>query len=536
MPPPFHPALRRTNSGRWSEKIAAQSTAVWVDKSLTGSERGHSVAPESPRISSPPPPPSRRRRRQDVAKILTGLLCLGLKYVYMQSEMNLSLDTIISAEEMEAAHLRDLTVDHLSTAAATHNATFTVTTTVDKIINRLIDHTHPPPQPPQQQPALSFYTPSLYDAPSVTADRSMLHIVKTRFMQYQPHLRHLGGARVELFRTFCLPTMVHQTSDNFLWLIWTDPDLDPDLLRAMVEMIRPYPHIYLVASLNKDSWRGGQAQNLTQTRVYAGNQTTLEMAMALRDTLPVLETRLDADDGLHVQYLAHIQEQALGVFGTDGFWWKYWCAGAELSWRWTTEDAGSLRGKKYYSFCPTPGLTVGFQVGTAPEDVYSRRHSVLYERLQIKEGDFCGKGRPGPDCVEVVTEFPYPVLRARTPTSASMIGTLSDDSTPEATSSSSNDENTSWNLLEADFMIRLDDIKASSRYIADNMLQIAREGLQGQCTTGHSCTVSQPLSSLYRLFLEILLWLTTISSLTLLPLPDCRTMPRRNWRLSLRTW
>lgn len=38
-----------------------------------------------------------------------------------------------------------------------------------------------------------------------------------RLMQFQPNLINLGLARLEFFRVFCLPTMLKQTSENFLW-------------------------------------------------------------------------------------------------------------------------------------------------------------------------------------------------------------------------------------------------------------------------------------------------------------------------------
>jgi hypothetical protein len=42
-----------------------------------------------------------------------------------------------------------------------------------------------------------------------------LHIITTTFMQYQPKLIDLGKANLKLFEAFCLPAMIHQTSQNF---------------------------------------------------------------------------------------------------------------------------------------------------------------------------------------------------------------------------------------------------------------------------------------------------------------------------------
>mmetsp|Transcript_35622 Transcript_35622/g.82785 ORF Transcript_35622/g.82785 Transcript_35622/m.82785 type:complete len:139 (-) Transcript_35622:1051-1467(-) len=55
-----------------------------------------------------------------------------------------------------------------------------------------------------------------FDVDSIKS-RPFVHVVSTRFMQYQASLTHLAAARLALFRTICLPSMVQQKSQNFLW-------------------------------------------------------------------------------------------------------------------------------------------------------------------------------------------------------------------------------------------------------------------------------------------------------------------------------
>ena len=196
-------------------------------------------------------------------------------------------------------------------------------------------------------------------------DVSMIHIVNTRFMQEQGYLKELGNARLLLFQTVCLPSMVHQSTQNFIWIIKTDPKLDPTILRKLQSMLLPYPNFYLVGSNNNYlirstvpikqrpnsngtsttttthpnnideyydideddfddedpkvgiAWRdGGEGYDLLQSKIYSGNLTHLYQAMALRHRLPILETRLDADDGLHQQYLQYVQSVAYQRFFT----------------------------------------------------------------------------------------------------------------------------------------------------------------------------------------------------------------------------
>ena len=53
---------------------------------------------------------------------------------------------------------------------------------------------------------------------------NILHVVTTQFQQLQPNLLELGRARLRLFETFCLPTMIRQnaTDVDFSWFVMTD--------------------------------------------------------------------------------------------------------------------------------------------------------------------------------------------------------------------------------------------------------------------------------------------------------------------------
>lgn len=136
-------------------------------------------------------------------------------------------------------------------------------------------------------------------------ESSFIHIVNTRFMQEQGKLATLGMARYHQFATFCLPTMLQQTSQDFFWIIKTDPALDPKILNLMISAVQPHTNIYLVGSNNNflinkknGSWRdGSEGWDLIKSKIFTGNITKLHQAIALRNKRTILETRLDADDG-----------------------------------------------------------------------------------------------------------------------------------------------------------------------------------------------------------------------------------------------
>ena len=65
----------------------------------------------------------------------------------------------------------------------------------------------------------------------------IVHIVHTRFMQQQPNLVELGLARLLLFKTVFLSTLEEQTSQNFIVVVRTDPQLDPVLRGAFMQIL-----------------------------------------------------------------------------------------------------------------------------------------------------------------------------------------------------------------------------------------------------------------------------------------------------------
>uniref|UniRef100_A0A7S3LK86 Uncharacterized protein n=1 Tax=Amphora coffeiformis TaxID=265554 RepID=A0A7S3LK86_9STRA len=329
------------------------------------------------------------------------------------------------------------------------------------------------------------YTPKLLD-PDDFLEFDGIHIVRSRYQQGQPNLTALGWARLELFKDFCLPSMVHQTTDNFVWLIYTDPQLTKELLDAMVDLLAPYPRFYLIASMQNVLWKDGQAQNLTEATVYTGNQTFLEETMAKRDLVPILETRLDADDALHVRFLEDVQREAADFFIRKGVRWMYWCIENELQWYWIGPRGATDYQRKFgitesrtnRNFCPTPGLTLGYNVGVETTSIYRRKHSILIERLYKKEEDMCAVGYQGRDCLQVIRKYPYPAMRTRTPTSSSMIMVEHDH---EKLVEAARRNDSGFELLATDFGIREDLCGKAVKYLNTNIRHIAKEALMGAC-------------------------------------------------------
>lgn len=256
-----------------------------------------------------------------------------------------------------------------------------------------------------------------------------LHVIKSRFMQHQPGLKALGWARYKLFKYLCFPSMVAQTSQNFVWLIYTDPDIKIPLREAIEEMLRPYPHFYLITDNTEARFRGGtDLEKLDWEDVIMGDVQRLRYMLQQRDRFPFLETRIDADDGLHTHFVEQIQKEALKTLNPQTTHWTYWCIKQALEWHWVGSCGVSKDQKKfgallpsrlYENYCHTPGMTLGLYRADENVNVLSVAHSRLWSTLETEQSH-CGPRTTGTDCIIHVDDFRFAALRARTPTSASV--------------------------------------------------------------------------------------------------------------------
>lgn len=321
-----------------------------------------------------------------------------------------------------------------------------------------------------------------------------IHIVSTRFMQQQGNLTTLGKARLELFKVFCLPTMKYQTSQDFLWIIRTDPNLDKSLQNEMVDLLKGHPNFYLVASNeNKfpSEWRdGSEDKELLRSKIFSGDRSLLESAMWLLNDLPLLETRLDADDGLRVQFIESIQQRALSnLTGKKKKDWMYYCIQSAMEWRWFKfKPYGSLMKSYKPSFCATPGLTLGLSVGVTEEAVPKGKHSALFNILKkLPNEKGCGHSSPKM-CLVFLGNSTFDAIRSRTPTSAGMSSVMVHRVTM---SRQFNQTSNRLRIMENDFHIPRSDLKMVNTYVGEHIIDIAKDNLKGQCTPGHSCKVRE---------------------------------------------
>ena len=93
--------------------------------------------------------------------------------------------------------------------------------------------------------------------------------------------------RLELFRNFCFPSILHQTCQNFKWLVFFDPKT-PKHFMDELGYLRRYKNFVPV-------YGGGFVENVGK-RLPPG-------------TPFLITTRLDNDDALQIQAIQIVQEQ-----------------------------------------------------------------------------------------------------------------------------------------------------------------------------------------------------------------------------------
>ncbi len=297
-------------------------------------------------------------------------------------------------------------------------------------------------------------------------------------MQGQPNLLALGASRLELFKSFCLPTMVNQTTTSFLWIILVDPHLHPTLLNELKELVKPYPHFFVIRKMTFEI----DLEDLNLSLVESGDKNLLVRAAREWRSKVLVETRLDADDGLANVLIDHMQTKAIEAF--DGYnasatehGWMVQCIRYHLEWHYDmqrneTEDLdGWLNMESIPDFCVTPGLTLAQAPGAKRTKFKAiGAHNKIVERYSRCDDDH------KTTCFRMTDELNASqpaAVRSRTPASSFMSGVGEKRRETDAPQEY-------WDSLEAMFTINRTTLAATRNYLMGNVQAIAKENLDSQ--------------------------------------------------------
>lgn len=294
-------------------------------------------------------------------------------------------------------------------------------------------------------------------------------------------MRALGDSRIELFKTFCLPTMANQTTDDFIWVILMDPNLDRELLERMKQLVAPYPHFFLIRLVAQEI----DLHNLDLSLVVSGDTKLLIQAAYMAKSKILMQTRLDADDGLAFGLLDQMQETSIKTLSPDTAYsrpkgWMITCVKKHFEWHYDlhgnkTEDlTGWLRQSVTPTFCITPGLTLseapGGRTWTEAENLPIYPHDRISKRFPRCGGEDNVRS----ECFHTLNEISDPAaVRSRTPASSFMRGvgtTEKGKKTPEH----------HWSMLNNMFGLTRETLIQTRNYLTGNMKAIALENLGSQ--------------------------------------------------------
>ncbi|KAL7558368.1 hypothetical protein ACA910_007057 [Epithemia clementina (nom. ined.)] len=230
----------------------------------------------------------------------------------------------------------------------------------------------------------SITTTSTPPSSSWHNDYNLVHVVNTRFLQHQPRLLHLAKARLELFQTFPLPSMRQQSNQQFLWIIWTDPNLDFNLRQALLQLVADWPQVLVVASYHNEQARnlrtlyGFETVEAMRPHIWYGNVDLLTSYFEASQSHVLVETDLDADDALAQTFVETAQAQAATSVGHDfrpaATHSETYCPEYHAEWRFFADDnnhdtndnhnapEGQLVHYHNQNFCIKSGLTIAYHV------------------------------------------------------------------------------------------------------------------------------------------------------------------------------
>lgn len=342
----------------------------------------------------------------------------------------------------------------------------------------------------------------------------IVHIIHSRFMQLQPHLIDLGMARLKLFEELFLRSMEQQSSSNFIVCIRTDPDLDLRIKTRLIRILEnsslrylliagnqnpPFQYHDLIALLTTTTTTTTTSEDYQKT-IWSGSWKEAQSYLLGKSNNSgrVLETRLDADDGLHTLFVESIQQIADNSFDFQESTWKVWCAGRHLEWQYEIAWSENKLDVQYGSLvtlklrgCITAGLTTGFSRRSATQTLTfpTKKHQSMHAIVPS-----CKKEKY--NCLSYLPLTPS-ALRARTPTSAGMLNILWSNKTeigskPHTTytkgaSKQQSIQDQLWMATETLFGFSKEVALDLHNYLERNMIAIAKDNLKGQCTDGHSC-------------------------------------------------
>jgi hypothetical protein len=314
-----------------------------------------------------------------------------------------------------------------------------------------------------------------------------------------------------------------QTSTNFVCIIRTDPQLHPTLKKHIVDILESSKlNCILIASneIPKSQYQDILYGNVRPCDVWSGSLDNIRQYLRIdestndREIVPprIIETRLDADDGLHMLFVETIQDEATEQYNFNPHTWRLWCIGNHAEWQYQSiwslsahenDDAGSIIALQV-NYCVTAGLSVAFlgEKESMEEMPSTMKHEKLFRTKQCPKHKDTQKDNTTTTAISTNCRSFVPMmmgaLRARTPTSAGMLnlvvnGTSLNKKYISGATKQKGVQNQLWWAAKRLFGFSKRNARDINSYMKDRVKEIAKDNLDGQCTQGHSCKNSSQI-------------------------------------------
>jgi hypothetical protein len=334
--------------------------------------------------------------------------------------------------------------------------------------------------------------------PTVWSNRyNVVHVFTSRFQQHQAELKHLAKARMELLKAITLPSLQQQSNQEFLWILRVDPHLDHETMSTLLNATKAMSN--LVIHLTNENPEGFRSipKNAYKRLANPKSRALLESYIEAAKAHTVLESRLDADDALHVSFVEHLQRDASKQFERITGNWLIWCIENHLEWQqnspWQVNASAILGWKPRY--CVTPGLTWGYPVNVTRGKNVVTSHHKIHKHIPKCKGEHASQPHTQGNCLRKLVGASPMALRARTFTSAGMGNLVLEDGNGQHITAAQethwkSKQETLFDQIESMFGVTPASLDHVRTELGRNAHDIALDALRGQCTAGHSCKES----------------------------------------------
>lgn len=209
-------------------------------------------------------------------------------------------------------------------------------------------------------------------------DHNVVHVVHTQlFLQHKHPLVNLGQAGLELLQVFTVPSVLHQSNQQFLWILWTDPNLNAEIRRELLEAASKFRNAVVLGTgkgkyLDFRSMNNGISLPDLHQFLMAGDFRILLDYHKASQTRLLLESHLDAGDAFSKHFIESVQAQAAVTVGRSQQHSKkmeIFCPEDHMEWSFYHPPSGAEKQALGYlmhfhgkNFCVGTGFTVAYNI------------------------------------------------------------------------------------------------------------------------------------------------------------------------------